>query len=93
MIMNILKVPYVPALDQMALKEVAEQMETKALRQSINIINWPEFPYKPIVAFSIARGDKELYLHYYARGVPSPCPRPITTARNTSVKFIYSSVL
>jgi len=67
--MNELKVPYVPTLDGLELKDVAELMETEALRRSIDIVNWDEYPYKPVVAFDIARGDKELYLHYFVRGL------------------------
>ena len=67
--MKSLKVPYVPALDGLELKVVAEQMETEALRQSIDVVNWKEYPYKPVVAFDIARGDKDLYLHYFVRGL------------------------
>ncbi len=67
--MKTLKVPYVPALDGLELSSVAEQMETAALRQSVDVINWKEYSYKPIVAFDIARGDKELYLHYFVRGL------------------------
>ena len=67
--MKSLKVPYVPALDGIDLKNVAERMETEALRRSIDVINWNEFSYSPVVAFDIARGDKELYLHYFVRGL------------------------
>jgi hypothetical protein len=67
--MKILKVPYVPSLDSLELKDVTELMETEALRQSIAIVNWDEFPYKPVVVFDIARGDKELYIHYLVRGL------------------------
>lgn len=67
--MKTLKIPYVPVLDGLDLGEVAERMETAALRQSIDIINWEEYSYKPVVAFDIARGDKELYLHYFVRGL------------------------
>lgn len=67
--MKTLKVPYVPALDGLELRDVAERMETAALRQSIDVINWEEYAYKPIVAFDIARGNKELYLHYFVRGL------------------------
>ena len=67
--MKTLKVPYVPALDGLELNAVAERMETDALRQSIDVVNWDEYPYKPIVTFDIARGDKELYIHYFVRGL------------------------
>jgi len=67
--MKTLKVPYLSSLDKLNLKDVAEHMETDALRQSIDIVNWKEFPYKPVVAFDIARGDKDLYLHFFVRGL------------------------
>lgn len=67
--MKTLKVPYVPALDGLELREVAERMETVALRQSIDTVNWEEYSYKPVVTFDIARGEKELYLHYFVRGL------------------------
>ena len=69
MSMKTLKVPYVPALDGLELSDVAVRMETEALRQPIDVINWAQFSYKPIVVFDIARGDKELYLHYFVRGL------------------------
>jgi len=67
--MKSLKVPYVPALDGMMLADVTGRMKTDALRQHIDVVNWEAFPYKPIVAFDIARGKKELYLHYFVRGL------------------------
>ncbi|MDR2680215.1 MAG: hypothetical protein LBC47_05330 [Tannerella sp.] len=67
--MKILKVPYVPALDGLDLKNVAELMETEALRQSIDVINWDEYAYKPVTVFDIARGGKDLYVHYFVRGL------------------------
>ena len=66
--MKTLKVPYVPALDVLELENVAELMETDALRQSIDFVNWAEYPYKPVVVFDIARGDKDLYIHFFVRG-------------------------
>ena len=67
--MKKMKVPFVPALDGLDLKNVAELMETYALRQSIDIVNWDEYPYKPVVAFDVARGEKHLYIHYMVRGL------------------------
>ncbi|MDR1381535.1 MAG: hypothetical protein LBJ47_08670 [Tannerella sp.] len=67
--MKSLKVPYVPMLDELELKHAAERMETEALRQSVDVVNWDEYPYKPVVAFDIARGERDLYLHYFVRGL------------------------
>ena len=67
--MKSLQVPYIPSLDGLELRDIAALMETKALRQPIDVINWAEFAYKPVVTFDIARGDRELYLHYFVRGL------------------------
>ena len=67
--MKSLKVPYVPSLDGLALSDVAKKMETAANRQSIDVVNWAEYAYKPVVSFDIARGDKELFIHYFVRGL------------------------
>ena len=67
--MKNLKVPYVPALDGLALRDVADRMETDALRSYVNVINWSKYAYKPIVVFDIARGEKEIYIHYFVRGL------------------------
>jgi len=67
--MKTLNIPYVPSLDGLDLRNVAERMETDALRQSVDIVNWNEYPYKPITVFDIARGEKDLYLHFFVRGL------------------------
>ena len=35
----------------------------------IDVINWEEYPYKPIVAFDIARTDENLYIRYFVKGI------------------------
>ncbi len=40
----------------------------KAQRESIDVINWEEYPYKPIVAFDIARSKVNLYIRYFVKG-------------------------
>ena len=67
--MKTLKVPYVPSLDGLDPEHATKRMETEALRHSMDVINWEAYPYKPIVAFDIARGEKELYIHYFVRGL------------------------
>ena len=52
--MKKLKVPYLETLDVLDLSSVGFLME-KAQRESIDVINWEEYSYKPIVAFDIAR--------------------------------------
>lgn len=67
--MKTLKIPFAPSLDDLELKHVAGHMETEALRQSIDVVNWDEYSYKPVVVFDIARGEKDLYIHYFVRGL------------------------
>jgi hypothetical protein len=66
--MKKLKVPYLPALDVLDMSSVGFLMENKAQRESIDVINWNEFPYKPIVSFDIARSDTGLYIRYFVKG-------------------------
>lgn len=67
--MKKLKVPYLPALDVLDLSSVSFLLEKQATREYIDSVNWPEnYPYKPIVAFDIARTDKNLYLRYFVKG-------------------------
>jgi Carbohydrate-binding family 9 len=66
--MKKLKVPFLPTLDVLDLSSVGFLMETKAHRESIDVINWEQYPYKPVVAFDIARTDKNLYIRYFVRG-------------------------
>lgn len=66
--MKKLKVPYLATLDVLDLSSVGFLMESKAQRESIDVINWEDFPYKPVVAFDIARTDANLYIRYFVRG-------------------------
>ncbi|WP_277464725.1 carbohydrate-binding family 9-like protein [Parabacteroides sp. PF5-6] len=66
--MKKLKVPYLPTLDVLDLSSVGLIMENKARREYIEVINWEIYPYKPVVAFDIARTDKNLYIRYFVRG-------------------------
>ena len=64
-----ISVPFLPELDNIELEKISDVLEDKAVRQSIECINWPEqFSYKPITAFSIARSVKYLYINYFVRG-------------------------
>lgn len=67
--MKRLNVPYLAALDVLDLSSVGFLMESKAQREYIDTVNWPEeYPYKPIAAFDVARSDSSLYIRYYVRG-------------------------
>lgn len=66
--MKKLKVPYLATLDVLDLSSVGFLMESKAQREYINVINWEEYPYQPIVAFDVARSDFYLYIRYFVKG-------------------------
>ena len=65
--MKKLKVPYLETLDVLDLSSVGFLME-KAQRESIDVINWEGYSYKPIVAFDIARSKVNLYIRYFVKG-------------------------
>lgn len=50
----------VPDLD-----EVSAALDNLNEKHPIDIINWKNYNYKPEVKFSIAYGDKEIFLKYY----------------------------
>lgn len=66
--MKKLKVPYLVTLDVLDLSSVGFLLENKAQREYIDVVNWEEYPYKPIVAFDIARTDANLYIRYFVKG-------------------------
>jgi hypothetical protein len=44
-------------------------MKAKATHFSIDTANWKDFSYKPVTVADIARGENDLYLHYFVRGL------------------------
>ncbi|MCC8133742.1 MAG: hypothetical protein LIP04_09380 [Tannerellaceae bacterium] len=66
--MKKLKIPYLVTLDVLDLSSVGYLLESRACREYIEAVNWSEYPYKPIVAFDIARTDVNLYIRYFVRG-------------------------
>jgi hypothetical protein len=44
---------------------ISAALETQKIKHSIDTINWKGYDYKPEVKFSIAYGEKEIYLKYY----------------------------
>lgn len=66
--MKSIKVPCLETLDVLDLSSVGFLMETKAYRGYINLINWEEYPYKPIAVFDMARSHKCLYIRFFVKG-------------------------
>lgn len=50
-----------------SLEEISEQLSAHCSAQSIENVNWNEFPYKPEVRFLIGHGNTEIYLQYNVR--------------------------
>ena len=93
--MKKLKVPYLVTLDVLDLSSVGFLLENKAQREYIDVINWEEYPYKPIVAFDIARTDENLYIRYFVKGnslkaVHSSDGSPVYT--DSCVEFFMKTV-
>ena len=93
--MKKLKVPYLVTLDVLDLSSAGYLLESKAQREYIDVINWEEYPYKPIVAFDIARTDENLYIRYFVKGnslkaVHSSDGSPVYT--DSCVEFFMKTV-
>ncbi|MDR2498616.1 MAG: hypothetical protein LBD28_04165, partial [Tannerellaceae bacterium] len=67
--MKNIRIPYLPALNELKLHQAGALMETQASRSYIDVVNWNEFPYKPVAAFDIARGDASLFIRFFVKGM------------------------
>lgn len=47
------------------LDEVSRQLEARTELQSISLVNWPAFPYRPDVKFRIAHSGTTIWLKFY----------------------------
>lgn len=65
--MNSLNVPYIEGLDKMPYSELDMAMETGAAKAVIGVVNWPEYPYHPPVAFALARSATHICILYHVR--------------------------
>lgn len=48
-----------------SLAEAEQMLEKQTVSHRIDVINWKEFGYKPVVAFRIGHTGKEIWLKYY----------------------------
>lgn len=93
--MKRLKVPYLATLDVLDLSSVGFLLESKGQREYIDTINWEEYPYKPIVAFDIARTDTSLYIRYFVKGnslKATYCTDNSPVHRDSCVEFFMKRV-
>lgn len=60
--------PYVPALEEHSLPEIAGMLEEVGTRLSVESLNWPEeFPYRPLTVVSAAHSGKHIFLDFFVR--------------------------
>lgn len=69
MTMHTMKLPFIGGLETMTYGEFDLAMETGASKSFIGCINWQEYPYRPDVAFSVARSWTHLAALYHVRGL------------------------
>ncbi|MDR2496136.1 MAG: hypothetical protein LBD21_03325 [Tannerellaceae bacterium] len=67
--MKNIRIPYLPALNELSLQDAGALMETGAARSYIDVVNWKEFPYMPVAVFDIARGDDSLFIRFFVKGM------------------------
>lgn len=61
-------IPYIPELDNIEEESIADILEEKGQRQSIDSLNWAkEFPYHPLTVFSAAHSGNYLYIDFFVR--------------------------
>jgi hypothetical protein len=66
--MKSLDIPYLPALDVLDLSSVGFLLENKSRRIYMDVINWDEYSYLPVVAVDVARSDLSLYIRFFVKG-------------------------
>lgn len=66
--MKKINVPRIEGLSKMSFKELNAALEIGAKRQAIDVVNWSQYPYCPIVSFDVAADQTHLFLRYFVRG-------------------------
>lgn len=65
---KILHVPYITGLDERNLEEIANILEEKGARETIQSVNWSKtFPYQPLTVFTTAHSEKYMYIDFFVR--------------------------
>jgi len=63
-----LEIPYIPALDcENAVDAIINTLDEHGCRRSIEHVNWPEFPYRPLATFTCAHSDRYIYIDFFVR--------------------------
>jgi hypothetical protein len=59
-----MKVSHIDYPEQLSLDEIGRLMDEKVKPFDVDVVNWNEFPYKPVVKVQFAYGDQSLVLKY-----------------------------
>lgn len=66
-LMKTLFIPKIELSNEVSLHSVAELLENSTELQTIDVLNWKAFPYRPDIHFRIAHTGKDICLKYYVR--------------------------
>lgn len=63
-----LSIPCIESLDTMSSDDVIKALDDMGVRQTIDVVNWPEqYPYRPLTAFSAAHSKTAIYIDFFVR--------------------------
>lgn len=66
--MKTIKLPLIENLEQLDFDALSKTMETGAAKLVVDTVNWPEYPYTPLMGVSIAHSSTHLVILYNVRG-------------------------
>ena len=62
-----LEVPCLTGIDSSSVDDIVMMLDDCGARQTIDCVNWPDFPYKPLTVFSMAHTGRWLYFDFFVR--------------------------
>ena len=63
-----LEIPYIPALDgENAVDSIINTLDEHGVRRSLEHVNWPEYPYRPLTTFTCAHSGRYIYIDFFVR--------------------------
>lgn len=65
--MKSITAPYIPELEDLTPDQISSVLEQRGHRDYISSLNWPQFPYAPLTAFTIAHSGKNIYIDFFTR--------------------------
>ena len=66
--MPTLEIPYIPALDsETAVDSIINILDEHGIRRSLEHVNWPLYPYRPLTTFTCAHSGQYIYIDFFVR--------------------------